>query len=211
VKRRSFALDGLDLKLAKFLNFRGGFFVEAGANDGVSQSNTLYFEKYLRWNGLLIEPVPQLASRCRQNRPRCAVESVALSSFADSDRPFLEMRYCNLMSVVKGALKTEEAEQEHVEVGCDCQALETYELKVPVSTLSDVFERHGVGHIDLLSLDVEGYEAEALKGLDLDRHCPRWMLIETRFRDDVEACISPHYEPVAELSHWDVLYRCKAA
>lgn len=32
--------------------------------------------------------------------------------------------------------------------------------------------------IDLLSLDVEGYEPEVLEGLDLHRHAPRYMLIE---------------------------------
>ena len=44
--RRSFALDKLDLKLRPFLSFRNEFFVEASTNDGVAQSNTLYFETY---------------------------------------------------------------------------------------------------------------------------------------------------------------------
>jgi hypothetical protein len=37
---------------------RGGFFIEAGAHDGVEASNTLYFEKKMGWTGLLVEPNP---------------------------------------------------------------------------------------------------------------------------------------------------------
>ena len=43
--------------LLKYLNYENGFFIEAGANDGVVQSNTFYFEKELNWTGLLIEPI----------------------------------------------------------------------------------------------------------------------------------------------------------
>ena len=39
-----------------FNNQSGGFFVEAGAWDGITSSNTYFFEKELGWDGLLIEP-----------------------------------------------------------------------------------------------------------------------------------------------------------
>ena len=67
-KRRSFGLDKLDVKLEQYVDFDNGFFIEAGANDGIKQSNTLYFEKYRNWRGLLIEPIPELAMKCRKNR-----------------------------------------------------------------------------------------------------------------------------------------------
>jgi hypothetical protein len=37
---------------------RDGFFIEAGAHDGVEASNTLYLEKKMGWKGLLVEPNP---------------------------------------------------------------------------------------------------------------------------------------------------------
>src|SRR5437868_11670811 len=147
--KKSFALGELDLKLRPYLNFRRGFFVEAGANDGVDQSNTFYFEKYMGWRGLLVEPIPELAERCRANRPRSVVESCALVPFG-YDRPYIEMRYCNLMSLVKGARKNEEDELDHIRRGCEVQSVETYELKVPTRTLSSILDRHSVRRIDLL-------------------------------------------------------------
>jgi hypothetical protein len=59
--KRSFGLNELDVKLANHIRFRRGFFVEVGGNDGISQSNTAYLERYLGWRGLLIEPIPELA------------------------------------------------------------------------------------------------------------------------------------------------------
>ncbi len=206
---QSFALDQLDWKLKPFLNFRRGFFAEAGANDGATYSNTLYFEKYLGWHGLLIEPVPELAEKCRQNRPQCIVENCALVPFSYHGED-IEMRYCNMMSLVKGAMKSETADLDHIQKGCAIQNISTYDLRVPARTLTAVLAQHRVGRIDFLSLDVEGFELQALQGLDFERYRPAHMLIEARFRDEIDGYLQPWYEPVAVLSHHDVLYRSKA-
>ena len=39
------AANNLDKKIEKFINYRDGYYVELGANDGINQSNTFYFEK----------------------------------------------------------------------------------------------------------------------------------------------------------------------
>jgi hypothetical protein len=40
-----------------FNSKRNGFFIESGAHNGESLSNSLYFEKKFNWSGLLIEPL----------------------------------------------------------------------------------------------------------------------------------------------------------
>src|SRR5262245_59004648 len=104
-EEQSFGLAQLDWKLRPYLDFCDGIFVEAGANDGLRQSNTLYFEKYRGWTGLLVEPVPELAERCRRNRPGCVVENCALVA-EDYAAATVPMTYCNLMSVVRGGMKS---------------------------------------------------------------------------------------------------------
>ena len=61
----SFALDDLDRKVLRHLPDRPGIFVEAGAHDGLTQSNTAMLEFSFGWTGLLVEPIPELAARCR--------------------------------------------------------------------------------------------------------------------------------------------------
>jgi FkbM family methyltransferase len=202
----SFSLNELDFKLRPYLNYRRGFFVEAGANDGISQSNTLYFEKYRQWKGILIEPIPDLAAKCRVNRPKCIVENFALVPF-DYKESHVEMRYCNLMSLVKGAMKSEEADLVHIQEGCRVQNTDSFELRVPARTLTSILEANSVRKIDLLSLDVEGFELNVLKGVDFEKYQPALMLIEARFRDEIDSFLKPFYEPIAELSAHDVLYR----
>ena len=41
-----------------FKQMKNGFFIEAGADDFVKSSNSLYFEQKYNWTGLLVEPVP---------------------------------------------------------------------------------------------------------------------------------------------------------
>jgi FkbM family methyltransferase len=202
-----FGLNGLDRALERHVDFDGGFFIEAGANDGITQSNTLHYERWRGWQGLLIEPIPALAWRCRTVRPRSLTVNVALGTFAQRGTT-VDITYVNLMSVVAGAMPQAD-EQAHINSGAAVQNVKPYRLKVPCVPLSDLIDRYGIGRIDLFSLDVEGYEEQALQGLDYTRHVPRFMLIEARFRDRIENVLHEHYECVAELNERDVLFRSR--
>jgi FkbM family methyltransferase len=203
---RSFALNELDIKLSKLISLNGGIFVEAGANDGVAQSNTLYFEKYYGWRGLLIEPIPQLVNKCRANRPACIVENCALVPLGWPAEE-IEMQYCNLMSLVRGAKGSEEEDNAHIRAGAKVQpGVTSFRVTVPARPLSDVLDQHKICNVDLLSLDVEGYELQALQGLDLARHRPRYIVVETSDVGKIDAHLLPFYRRIDKLSYHDYVY-----
>lgn len=211
--RQSFAKDYLDQRLDPFIGKRRGFYVEAGAHNGRAQSNTLYFETYLDWTGILIEPIPILAERCREARPNNIIENVAL--VADDSQSNIDVTYAGLMSTTTGAFREDHdytVDQHHLRVReyFDFEESEIQKYNVPAATLSAVLEKHSITEIDLLSLDVEGYEEEALRGLDLEKHKPRYILVEERSGVQIEEMLQPHYKKTAILSfnvfYTDVLY-----
>jgi FkbM family methyltransferase len=205
--RTSFGLDKLDIKLLEYISLRKGVFVEAGGNDGLAQSNTAYFERYRGWRGILIEPIPDLAAACRRNRPRARVEQCALVPF-DYSAPTVEMTYCNLMSLVRGARGSAQEDTAHLDRGRQYLKPdeEVYTVSVPARTLTNVLESCNITRFDLLSLDVEGFEGEVLRGLDFGRYCPTFILVEANNPNQVHAILEPRYDLKATLSHHDRLY-----
>jgi methyltransferase, FkbM family len=209
-------LDGLDRKIARHLDFAGGFFVEAGANDGVRQSNTYWLERFRGWRGVLIEPMPELARECRKNRPGATVVEAALVACAEKTDT-VEMKFAGLMSTASGAFGTEEATSAHVAAGLRVERLEaTYTVKVAARTLTQVLEAAGVrGEIHLLSLDVEGMEEAVLRGLAFERFAPRMICVETRPGSRVGELLASRYEEFEVLTDYgerrDVLFRRRDA
>jgi FkbM family methyltransferase len=206
------ALDDLDRKLSAYLPQRDGVFVEAGAFDGHFQSNTYWFERFRDWSGVLIEPVPQLAAHARRERARAKVFEFALVA-PNFPEARVRMRFGGTMSILLSDPRLMDGALAHAEEGAAIAEVRSYELDVPTSTLSAVLDQSGVGSVDLLSLDVEGHELEVLQGLDLERHTPRFILVEILDEQAAKAPIyellEPRYEFVEQLSERDHLFRLR--
>ena len=197
------ALFQLDARLDAIIDRDKGFFIEAGANDGFTQSNTYWLERFRSWRGVLVEPMPELAAEARLTRPHATVFQCALVSPNACEK--VRMRFGDLMSMVDGA-----REKGWADHGTLLGWRDPYELDVDGRTLSSLLDEIDAPEVDLLSLDVEGFEVPALQGLDLDRHAPRYILVEVHDRDEdrppVDAVLAERYEAHGWLSPVDLLY-----
>ncbi|MFB0767363.1 FkbM family methyltransferase [Aeromonas salmonicida] len=204
------ALNDLDKKIEKYLPGRNGFFIEAGANNGIKQSNSYYFAKTLGWRGILVEAIPSLFKECVTNRPESKVYNYAL--VPSSEIESVTMHFADLMSTVDGALK--DKQNEHIDIGLKVQNIaQSYIINVPAKTLSDLINTYkgnesiSILDIDFLSLDVEGYELQVLQGLNLDIHRPRYILVESKAIDSIDAYLSFHdYQQVERFSSHDYFF-----
>lgn len=146
---------------------QNGFYIEVGGYDGVFQSNTKFLEEEYNWTGMLIEPGPNTFLELQKNRPNNICVNKCLVS---NDYPFntISGAFDNgPMSSVNNMRNIENA------TIIDGNAI----------TLTKLLEYYDINKIDFFSLDVEGYELEVLKGLDMSKFRPTYMLIEVYEKD----------------------------
>lgn len=130
-----------------------GFFIELGAADGITYSNTYWLEKEKGWRGLLIEPNPVFEIN---NRPgsiveRCFIGSPGIASLGMCEDPFLS-----------GALRVKTPKR----------------IDLTSVGLSELLDKHLVSKVDLVSIDTEGTELDVWNTIDLSRHKPRVAIVE---------------------------------
>lgn len=197
IERYTFpALHELDRRLQALLP-ESGIFLEVGANDGYSQSNTYHLEVVQGWSGILIEPSPTLFRTCARVRGRATCINVAC--VAPGNAGPVQLVDLDLMSVVLGNQPEVEERQR--------TGRAKYQLSVPSSTVSEVIDASPFTHIDFMSVDVEGTELALLSGLDLSRHAPDWLLVETAHPQEVEGVLSGAMDLVQRMTHHDYLFR----
>jgi FkbM family methyltransferase len=207
---RYYGLNDLDRKLERFIDFDRGYFVELGANDGVNQSNTLYFEQNRGWRGVLIEPFPPNFFKCRAARSKDdAIYCCACVGF-DYKNEFVKIAYSNLMSTPL-ELESDIADPiAHANVGR--QFLDSSEDVIiygaQARTLQSILDASGAPPaVDLLSLDVEGAEIEVLRGVDHSRQRFRYICVECRDFAKMDAYLkATGYRFVEKLTEHDYLF-----
>jgi len=167
---------GQDKWLNEFIfhNQRGGTFVEFGAIDGIITSNTLFYEKELDWNGVLIEANPvNFAKLLDSGRRAIKVQAAVGPHWA----PLMSFTHVPAVAGWGGLSAT--IEKEHLE------RIQSYgggvDFLMPVTPLDDILRTCGVKAIDYLSVDVEGGEYDALRDFDFGAFPTRIVDVEDNF------------------------------
>ena len=139
---------------------KSGYFVEAGASDGIDCSNTYLLEKGFGWSGLLIEPSESAFRRLVSNRSS-HVFNGALWSESNLNLHFTETTSPGLSTIT--SLKGSDF------LSQDRTVLKEYE--VLTITLMDLLTKYNApSEIDYLSLDTEGSEFEILKNFNFSQY-----------------------------------------
>jgi len=206
---RYFSLNEIDKQLESYLGYDNGFYVECGANDGVNQSNTLFFENFRGWRGILIEPHPATFLALTSNRsPKNYFKNVACVG-PEFKSQKVDMIYSNLMTSTLGIDSDISSPIDHTNLGAKFWGGAPYKFEATALTLNQILiEAQAPRLIDFLSLDVEGVELEVLKGINHKIFKFKYICLETRSLTKLELYLkSLNYQFVCALSNSDYLFR----
>lgn len=169
--------QGQDIWADAVFGTRGDrYFVELGANDGVTLSNTLGLEKCRvgRWRGLCIEPTAAYEELMESGRDRCVKVKEAVAGGvreteligADGGVEGLDTGG-TLWAGLRDFFDAKSEIGDAIDESSALLKSQGGSLSIITKTLQMVFEEAGAPkHIDFLSLDVEGAEVEVLGGIN---------------------------------------------
>jgi FkbM family methyltransferase len=166
----------------------GGYFLDIGAYDGVTHSNTFLLESRYGWQGLCIEANPSSFKRLVANR-KCTCIQACLDQESGKSISF------NLddMSSTIIADGSEASGENHI--------------SLKTQSLQDLLQQYKAPRIiDYCSVDIEGAEDRLFNGIDLDHYTFRTMTIERPSPAIREKLFDKGYILVREIPRLDVFF-----
>lgn len=164
-----------------FKNKKNGTFVDIGAHDGKTISNSLFFEE-LGWEGICIEPLPHIFEQLQKNR-KCICENYAISD-TESKADFLLIHgYAEMLS---GLLS--EYNQMHLgRVDGEIHHYGGSKQVISVNTLrlQTLLDRYNINCVDFLSIDTEGSELKILNSIDYSKTRIDYIVVENNYNDNM--------------------------
>lgn len=175
--------NGSDLFVLELLKGKkGGYFIEAGAIDGIQNSNTYLLEHDYGWRGLCVEPDPQLFEKLRKNR-KCDCVNACLDE-------------TNGTAEFMGGCRGWGGITKHLVKSKSKKWSQGVPLKVKSVTLTDLLKQYRApAVIDYLSLDTEGAEYVILKSFAFDQY--RFQVISIEGTKCNDLLLSKGYRLVA--------------
>ncbi len=172
--KRYFGKNGEDFVLWQFFDFmEDGFYVDAGAFDGIYLSNSYSFDLG-GWSGICIEASPEYAELLKKNRPAC---SIINSVLVENDNQKKVDFYCDSSGLFSSLSNTPALsfsnDSEHY------FNLKKTKLSLPAETITAALKKnpHCNRIIDFISIDAGGDEIRVLEGLDFEIYSPRIFLL----------------------------------
>jgi FkbM family methyltransferase len=158
-----------------FQNTFNGYFVDIGAHDGTTFSNSKFFEE-LGWDGVCIEPNPKIFNTLQSTR-KCKCVKKAISDKVGTAQFFQILGEANMLSGL-----TEEFNQRGIEnIHHNIQNDEFDYIDVELDLFDNIVDNT---IIDFLSLDTEGNELKILQTIDFNKYNIKVITVENNDYDD---------------------------
>lgn len=181
------------------LNYmEGGFYVECGALNGEKGSNTLFFEKVRKWNGLLVEADPSNFEMLKTKHRKAFIINACLNT----------QKYPSVMTFNKAFNRGRIVHGSEVEKWIQKQNIAKDEVKIQCFPLTSILLALNQTTVDFFSLDVEGDELRVLQTIPYNKINIKMMTVEyvheTAGSTDLKQYVEHQgYESMLQMSRWD--------
>lgn len=163
-----------------FNDKKNGVFIDFGAHDGISLSNTYFFEKQQGWTGICIEPIPAIFEQLQKNRS-CTCINACIAPISGQQRFWIVGTEAKNTQMLSGLIDA--YDPRHIQRIYSESRGEGQEILVDCYTLNALLEEHGITHVDYISIDTEGGELEILKSIDFDTYTIDIIDVENNYND----------------------------
>jgi|SRR6185312_11485084 len=172
--------DGQDKFVANlFKNKRKGVFIDIGAYDGIYYSNTAYFEKYLEWDGICVEPNPRVFKQLNDNR-KCICINCCVNEKKEILKFLSVSGYGEMLSGLMdffGEKQLDRIDETIKEHGGNKIVIE-----IPGFPVKDILEQQSITSVDYCNIDVEGGEMSVLNSIDFSKVKIKVFTIENNYK-----------------------------
>lgn len=156
-----------------------GTFVDIGANDGITFSNTYLLEK-MGWNGLAVEPIPSVYEELARNRQCITVGGC----IAPKTGKGLFRHITGYPQMLSGLVNDYDPRHiERINRELDSHGGEYKDIEISCYNFNELLEDNGIFQVDYLSIDVEGAEYSILNSIDFDRIHISVISVENNYSD----------------------------
>ena len=165
-----------DLFVIEKTNFKkNGFFVEFGATNGKSLSNSYLLEKYFSWDGILAEPARIWHSALSDNRI-CKIDKRCVWSVSGAMIDFREIPKHPQISTIENFKNVDAHSKKREKANL---------YSVESISLNDLLDHHSAPkNIDYISIDTEGSEYEILENFNFDSYKVKIFTIEHSYTEE---------------------------
>lgn len=153
-------------------------FLEFGATDGMSLSNTYMLEENFGWKGILSEPSPQWHTPLKLLRPNTKIITKCIWSETGKKLDFFESNVAELSTINSFV----ENEKVSMPGNVDLRKKNGQLIEVETVSLNDVIKDYFLGKVpSYISIDTEGSEYEILKTFNFKIYRPIIFTVEHNF------------------------------
>ncbi len=187
-----------------FKNKQNGVFVDIGAHDGISLSNTYFFEKTMGWTGICVEPIPEVYNRLKNNRNCLCVQGCIFDK--RESVPFLKIS--GWAEMLSGIIENYDPHHvKRIQWEIDLNGGQSEVINVKCYNLMQLLLDNHIQHIDYLSIDTEGGELGILQSIDFSRIDIDVIEVENNYLGPFQAFLEPlGYKKICDLGP-DEIYR----